>query len=209
MMMFRILSMDTESNQRSILSTPSCRYMKSYIGNCFVWAVVLLGFFWAPPIWSMHGLEPAAQTDQASVTSDSLTWYTMQQAQQLAEEEDKHVLIFMEAVWCGYCKRMKKEVFPLPEIQQVLSKYYYPVKLDVESRKEIVFNGQPITERQFSQKIEVQATPTLLFLNSKGEIMGRQPGFIPAEIFEPLLTYVATDAFHSQSFDTYLEKRQN
>ncbi|MDX1638908.1 MAG: thioredoxin family protein, partial [Balneolaceae bacterium] len=121
-----------------------------------------------------------------------ISWYSLEEAQQLAENSSKKVMIYMEASWCGYCKKMENEVFPQQDVQDMIHKYYYPVRLDIESGDEIVYNGDLFTEQEFANTIRVTGTPTYLFIDGKGEILGKQPGFLPADVFKSLLSYVGT-----------------
>lgn len=134
---------------------------------------------------------------------EEITWYSLEEAQQLAKENDKKVLVYAEAVWCTYCKKMEKEVFPKQKIIDSLAKYYYPVRVDIESDKKLVFNGETMTGSQFAQKYRVRGTPTIFFIDKKGEILGAQPGFIPPDIFNSLLAFVGTDAHKNVSFEDY------
>lgn len=142
-------------------------------------------------------------------TSKAITWYELKEAQQLAQKNDKKVLIYAEAVWCSYCQKMEKEVFPLGGVIDTMAEYYYPVRLDIESDKKHEFNGEVLTGSQFARKYRVQGTPTTFFINKEGKILGAQPGFIPADTFESLLRFVGTDAYQETSFDDYLKEDEN
>lgn len=135
-----------------------------------------------------------------------VNWTSLEKAQKQASQNNKKVMVFAEADWCQYCKRMHKEVFPKKSVQDSLSKYFYPVKLDVDSKQKIRFNGQEFTQRSLSRKFRVSGTPTTIFLDSKGKILGTQPGFLRPEIFDKLLAYVGGERFNSLSFKEYLHK---
>lgn len=150
-------------------------------------------------------LQPSGTAD----TDEEITWYTMEEAQKLAAEDGKKVMIYIMAEWCGYCKKMEKEVYPRTEVQKTLDAYYHPVMIDIESDNIIKFNDERMTEQQFARKYRVTGTPTHFFLNSKGEILGAQPGFIPADVFQKLLTYVGTDTYAEIKFEEYLKNEEN
>lgn len=137
---------------------------------------------------------------------DTITWYSLEEAQQLAKENDKKVLVYAEAVWCTYCKKMEREVFPKERVIKSITKYYYPVRVDIESDKKMKFNGEAISESRFARKYRVTGTPTTFFINKRGQILGAQPGFIPADIFEQLLGYVGSDAYDKMEFEEYVEQ---
>ena len=139
-------------------------------------------------------------------SSADITWYELKEAQQLAKLNGKKVLVYTEASWCGYCKKMDAEVFPVQAVQDSMKKYYYPVRVDIESDKKMVFNGETMTQTQFARKHRVRGTPTTFFVDSKGKILGAQPGFIPPKIFENLLSFVGSGAFGKIEFEEYVEK---
>lgn len=140
---------------------------------------------------------------------DEITWYSMEEAQELAAENDKKVLVYAEAVWCTYCKKMENEVFPREEVIKSMARYYYPVRVDIESDKKHVFNEETLTGSQFARKYRVQGTPTFFFIDKGGKILGAQPGFIPTEVFVDLLSFVGSDAHKRVSFEEYTEENNN
>lgn len=135
-----------------------------------------------------------------------ITWYSLEEAQQLARKHDKKVFIYAEASWCGYCKKMEKEVFPDQAVIEAMQSHYYPVRLDIESKEEITFNGESMTGRAFAGRYRVTGTPTFFFIDDKGEIIGAQPGFIPADVFRKMLTYVGSGAHKKVEFQDYVEQ---
>lgn len=141
-----------------------------------------------------------------SQAQSEIEWTSLSEAQELAKTNNKKVMIFAEAEWCGYCKKMYKEVFPKNEAQDSLRKYFYPVKLDIESGEQINFNNESMSERQLARKFRVSSTPTFIFLDSGGNIIGRQPGFLPANIFDKLVAFVGMDLTGKKSFKAYLQK---
>lgn len=141
-----------------------------------------------------------------SVQGQSINWVSISEAQKLADENDKKVMIFAEAEWCGYCKKMNKQVFPQQSVQDSLHKYFFPVRIDVESEKKITFNGKQLSEQQLSRKFRVSSTPTFIFLNSEGDIIGTQPGYLPSEVFDKLLAFVGMDLTGTVSFKQYLKE---
>jgi thioredoxin-related protein len=135
-----------------------------------------------------------------------IDWHSMQKAQQMAREKAKKVLVFADASWCTYCKKMKKEVFPEQAVVDSMNAYFYAVRVDIESDKSMIFDGEEMTQRQFAQSTGTQATPTFFFMGQNGEKLGAQPGFIPAETFSRLLGFIGSDAFEDMEFKAYLKQ---
>lgn len=59
----------------------------------------------------------------------------IENAQKKAKAENKNVLVFFHASWCGWCKRMEKKM-TLPETQRLFDDNYVLASLDVLERGE-------------------------------------------------------------------------
>lgn len=138
--------------------------------------------------------------------NSKISWITMEEAQKMARDNAKKVLVFADASWCTYCKKMKKEVFPQQAVIDSMNAYFYAVRIDIESEKPMIYDGEKITQQQFAQRTRTQATPTFFFIGQNGKILGAQPGFIPAETFSRLLGFMGSDAFKKVEFKTYLKQ---
>ncbi len=130
-------------------------------------------------------------------------WITLDKALKLAKTNHKKVLIDFGADWCGYCKKMDKEVFPNKQVQSLLNKYFYTVKIDVESKDQVAFRGKTYTKGEFAQAFGVSGLPTYVFIDSTGEPIAGQPGYIPAPAFAKMLSYIGSDAYKTTKFSTY------
>lgn len=83
-----------------------------------------------------------------------------------AERENKLVFIDVFTSWCLPCKMMDKDVFTHQETADVINKDFISYKVNAEKD-----NG-PI----LSFNYDVQAYPTLLFLDSSGNVLERKSG---------------------------------
>lgn len=92
-----------------------------------------------------------------------------------AEAEDKHVFVDVYATWCGPCKVMDAVVFPRDDVGEHYNANFINVKLDAEDE---AINGPAISERY-----DVGAYPTYLYLNPDGSVVGRALGALPASLF--------------------------
>ncbi|MCL8000732.1 thioredoxin family protein, partial [Brucella sp. 21LCYQ03] len=66
--------------------------------------------------------------------------------------EPKKTLIFFQADWCVYCKKMEREVFTNPAVITRINQYYYAVQLDVETTDSIFFDGQLFTNKSVKKR---------------------------------------------------------
>lgn len=109
-----------------------------------------------------------------------LNWKTdLGQAQAAAAESKRSVLLdFTGSDWCPWCIRMDKEVFERPAFADFAAKHLVLVKLDFPRSK-----PQPAAEKlqnqQLAQKFRIQGYPTYVLLDSTGNEVRRQEGYLP------------------------------
>lgn len=128
---------------------------------------------------------------------------SLQQALERANPEGKKILVDVYASWCPYCQRMHSNVYPSDEVQEAIEAYYLWVQIDIESKKEVNYHGNTMTQAEFARALSNESVPTTYFLNKRGEIIGAQPGFIETPTFSKLLHFVGSDAYLEQPFSEY------
>lgn len=96
-------------------------------------------------------------------------------AELLAQAKTENKVIFVDAytTWCGPCKMMSAQVFPLPEVGAVYNERFINAKIDMEKGE-----GPELAKRY-----GVMAYPTYLFVDGNGDIVHRGVGYIPGEQF--------------------------
>lgn len=146
-----------------------------------------------------------SDSDAGSV-NEPFEWLKLEKAQNAAINDGKTIMVFVEAEWCGICRRMENEIFPQEVIQKLIREKYHPVTIDLDSREKVIYNGQEMTEREFARKMNVSATPTIIFINPQGEVLAHQIGFNPTDRFEALLHFISSDQFGEVPFEEYFKK---
>lgn len=77
--------------------------------------------------------------------SETINWISFEQLPALMEKEPRKILVHIYTPWCGYCKRMEKNVFTQPEVIRLINKKFYAIKFNAESKETIVFNKKTYT----------------------------------------------------------------
>jgi thioredoxin-related protein len=132
-----------------------------------------------------------SQQRNADKESQNIDWLEFEKALSMAEDDSMKVMLFMEADWCTLCKKMKKEVFPNPEIQATLKEKFHSVRINIESEDTIVFRGVEQSKKELSKDFGLYATPTFIFLSSDKSVIGNKPGYMDKNEFLELLQFVA------------------
>lgn len=87
----------------------------------------------------------------------------------LAEAKAQRQLIFVDAYteWCGPCKMMNRNTFPNQEVGKFFMEKFVNYKFDMEKGE----------GPEFAERYQVNAYPTLLFINYEGEIVHKALGY--------------------------------
>jgi thioredoxin-related protein len=118
--------------------------------------------------------EQAAAKDAPAETADVYKWETdFDAAKQRAKAEKKAMLLdFTGSDWCGWCIRLKKEVFDHEEFQEYAKKNLVLVELDFPRSKEL-----PEEEKEQNEALAaeygIRGYPTIVLLNSRGREVAR------------------------------------
>ena len=98
---------------------------------------------------------------------------------------------------CPFCHRMKNTVLNQPEVQDRFNQVFHSLSVDVEGDIEIVdFAGNEITQKQFSSRNRVRATPVLAFYDLEGKQVVKYTGATSgSEEFMWLAEYVAEEIY--------------
>jgi len=106
-------------------------------------------------------------------------WLTShEEALKIAGKEKKLVLAdFTGSDWCGWCIKLKSEVFDTQEFKEWADKNVVLLELDFPRKKEIPADLK-MQNDQLLRKHDVQGFPTILFLDAKGKKVG-QLGYEP------------------------------
>ncbi|MDP9254568.1 MAG: thioredoxin family protein [Verrucomicrobiota bacterium] len=100
-------------------------------------------------------------------------WLTdYQQAQQLAKANHKLLLLdFTGSDWCGWCIRLRREVFSKPEFQQYANKNLVLMEVDFPRQKQQTETVR-LQNEKLARQYGIQGFPTILVLNDAGQIVG-------------------------------------
>ncbi|NKB29572.1 MAG: thioredoxin fold domain-containing protein [Rhodobacteraceae bacterium] len=82
-----------------------------------------------------------------------------------ANAEGKRLLIMFEQRGCGYCAKMHNEVFPDPDVTQMIEANFFVVQLNLHGDTEVTdFDGETLSEKQMARKWGILFTPTIMYL---------------------------------------------
>jgi thioredoxin-related protein len=106
--------------------------------------------------------------------------------------------------WCGWCKKMDKEVFADPAVAEILASRFALAKVNGESKESITYKGQKTDGVGIARGFGVKGYPAIIFLDSKGEMLTLIPGFVDAEKFLPIVLFIGNKEYEKMEWDAFL-----
>ena len=95
-------------------------------------------------------------------------------ATDFANAENRPVLAYFTASWCGPCKMMKKDTW-VDDSVVAASAAYVPVMIDIDDHQDL------------AGRYEVNAIPTTILFSPGGEVLARETGFRDAQAVTKML----------------------
>jgi thioredoxin-related protein len=108
-------------------------------------------------------------------SQESINFETLSFKDLLAKAKSEKKLIFMDAfaAWCGPCKMMDRNIFPLKSVRDFYNTNYINARFDMEKGE----------GREIAVKYGIRAYPSYLFLNGDGEVVLKNQGYMDEQAF--------------------------
>ncbi len=122
-----------------------------------------------------------------------------------ASLESKRVLLYFHQDGCPYCGKLIKDNFGQRETSDLTQELFDTISINLWGDREVIgFEGNILTEKEFSKSLKVQFTPTILMLNESGDVVLRVNGYYPPGKFQAALKYAGQKLEHNGSFRDFL-----
>ena len=151
-------------------------YCIRFLLSCFLWIVSALAIAASAELPRAENLQTDAQ--QAVI-------------------DKKPIVLFFTLPNCSYCRIVRYDYF-LPLLKQRTGNDQPIIReISVTGQNRVtLFDGQRLTETELAERYKVQMTPTVLFVNHEGDIVGNsilggdQPNYIT--LFDKTLAEAST-----------------
>ncbi len=148
-------------------------------------------------------------------------WTDITTAQKAAKKDGKPLLVDVHTSWCGPCRMLDANTFHDPQTAAYINSAYHPVKFDAEGSDSVLFNGHTYTNPDFNPAMKGMrngthqltmaiapvngrvAYPTVVYIDSQGQILTPVQGYMTPEQIEPILHFFGDAAYKKQEFDAF------
>ena len=123
-----------------------------------------------------------------------------------AAQARKRVMLYFGQDGCPYCAALMKTNFSQPEIVAKAKKHLSAIALNIWGDRDVTWtDGKTRREKDFAAFLNVQFTPTLLFLDERGQVIARLNGYYPPHRFEAVLDWVGGHMERKVALGEYLQ----
>jgi len=120
----------------------------------------------------------------SSSNAQEVKWYSWNEAYKIAQNEKKPMLVFVQANWCHWCKRMLDKTFNKEEISSIINKDFIAVKFDVDEKAEYEFKGKKYKGKELLGVLtnnELKGIPSTIFVSTVDDKTKLKAGFVDVE----------------------------
>jgi thioredoxin-related protein len=126
----------------------------------------------------------------ATLAAEGSLWRSWNEGLKEAAQSQRPIVVDVYTDWCGWCKRMDRDVFSRDDVREYLSKRFVAVKLNAESPAQTRYDGRNLSARALAARFRVTGYPTTVFLRPSGEHLVNVPGYVDGDRYLKLLRYV-------------------
>lgn len=146
----------------------------------------------------INGFKGQSTVDESS--PDGIKWSPATITQEEIAASGKPIYLFVTTDWCTFCKKMKAQTFSDSKVRKLLDELFVAVAVNPEKPGTAAFTGEELSYADLAKKLGVTGYPASYFFDSKGELIGGQPGYIDAETFADLAEYVGDGHYTDYTF---------
>ncbi len=123
-----------------------------------------------------------------------------------AAEQGKRLMLLFHQDGCPYCNAFVEKNLAQKDIEDTLKNKFDVIELNMWGDREVVsVAGEVYSEKEFAKALQVQFTPSILFLTEEGQLSLRLNGYYDPDQFRLALDYVINKMEDKQSFSDFLE----
>jgi len=132
-----------------------------------------------------------------------LRWRSFDEGTIEAKQKHKKILLDVFTDWCGWCKKLDRDVYSDKDVSAYINQVYVPVKLNAESGKALTYRNTQSSEQGLANTLGVRSYPTIFFLDSEGAPINALGGYVDAPKFLTIIKYIGSDRYKTTKWEDY------
>jgi len=136
--------------------------------------------------------DKSAQTSTQINLDSQVNWMTLEQVEKANAKEKRDLYVMVHAPWCPKCEKFNNTTYKDPKVIKELNTYYYPVMLNAQESKEIMWKGKTYYNPQYDNnksyedrntyheivfELGAKSIPSVVWINKNLEISGSEMGY--------------------------------
>jgi uncharacterized protein YyaL (SSP411 family) len=146
-------------------------------------------------------------------TQNTIKWYTIEQAFDLAGKQPRKILIDVYTDWCTWCKVMDQNTYSNQVIADYVNSKYYAVKFNAEQKEDVVLNGStykyvPNGTKGYNQLAAALlngqlAYPSTVFLDETLKMIQPLQGYYQPKDFDEILRFIGDNHYRTTTWEKF------
>jgi len=121
----------------------------------------------------------------------SLSFLDLKEDLEEAKANGKGLVILFEQPGCGSCERLHEENFSKKELVSYITKHFDVIQINMFGDNEVTdFEGNVTSEREVTQDLMINFSPTTIFYGNDGKELFRVPGYLKPYYYQSAFEYV-------------------
>ena len=130
---------------------------------------------------------------------------SLTEATQLANNENKPMLLYFGRYGCSTCRKMHAEVFSDELLSTKYNADFVLAYVDTESGDRIkLANGERITEMQFATRSRIIGTPTFIYFSQEQKPLFKKAGFQSIDQMNLYANYILENHYKSMPLQAFM-----
>ncbi len=136
-------------------------------------------------------------------------WKAWNPGLKAARAAHKPMLVDVYTDWCGWCRRMDRDVYARADVNAYLASHFVTVKLDAEGGELESYQGRDYSGRSLAAEFGIDSYPTTVFFSATGDRLVNVPGYVEPGRFLLLLRYIGDGHMaRKEKWDDYVKRAQ-
>jgi thioredoxin-related protein len=129
--------------------------------------------------------------------AQKVRWMKFEDAYAAFQKEPRKIFVDIYADWCGWCKVLDRDTFSDTGVIRILNEYYYPVKLNSESKETHTVGGNKFSSPELAASLamvkpnESLGLPTMVIITENMQLGEMIQGFRKPDYLKERLSFFA------------------